>query len=903
MTDHTGLGQSSIELIGAALDASPDPDGARERLTPILAANPGASSPDHLGIVIALAALSRALSRFLGDDPGLLHEHSGSVGRRLRAALVQIGGANLAGTLPTKEATARFSDTIDAIVEDSLVTTRESLSERHPVAADLPVTIVAMGKWGARELNYYSDIDLVFVHEPVPGRDAESRDAARALASRLIASLSTPTFDGTALTVDAGLRPEGSAGPLSRSLDSYRSYYEKWGEPWELQALLKARAAAGDRDLGRRFEEMARNIVWDEGLDVEALRSVRQLKSQVEERSSPRDLKRSRGGIRDIEFTVQLLQLVHGRFDEDLRARATLDAVTALGEHGYINDDEAGRLTEAYTFLRDVEHRLQLWDLEQTHTIPTDEPDRARLGRSFGFAGDPARAFDDKLDAVRSEVRELHERLYFRPILDSLAGMPTARLDPAAATIRLEALGFRDTVAATKAFTELTSGLSRRSRVMHQVLPLTLDWLSLSPDPDLGLAQLRLLLARSPDHSALVTLLQNNPLAGERLCLLLGTGKLLGDLLDRIPEFVPRLADDTLLADIRDAEGATARLRGLLDSRPDYEAKVGTIRRFVRRRKLRIAARDVLAGAPTDVTLRSLSDSADAALDGALHTVTEGQPDGFGVIAMGKWGGRELSYGSDLDLIYVRSEQAGPERAQSWATSLSKVLAEPNKHGDAYELDAGLRPEGRGGPLVRSLDSYRRYYEEWADAWEILAMVKARVTSGDPALLEEFNEMLEPVVWRTKLPIGLERDIRAIKARVESERIPTGEDPDFHLKLGPGGLSDVEFVVQLLQLRHGGANPDLRLTGTVEALGRLRDLDVVNAADFHALHDAYLFCTRVRLRLHLQRGLVSESLPTDPEASSRLAVSLGFDRTSDLRERYRRYTRRARRSFESLFYE
>ena len=822
---------------------------------------------------------------------------------RVQAALVKIAGDDLAGRKGVREATARFSSAIDEIVGEALEAATEHVKERHPTVDELGFAVIAMGKWGARELNYYSDVDLVFVHAPVEGKVSESRSAALAIASRLVSSLSAPTFDGPALQIDADLRPEGSMGPLTRSLDGYRSYYARWGEAWELQALLKARPAAGDVDLGRQFREMADQIIWEQGLDVDALRSIRLLKAQAEDAASRTDLKRSRGGIRDIEFTVQLLQLVHGRFDSDLRVLSTLAAIEALGDHDYIESLEAEKLTDAYIFLRNVEHRIQLWDLRQTHQLPASLEARERIGRSLGFTTDPAGKLIAHLDEVKREVRDLHEHLYFRPILDSLVGLPTARLDPTEAALRLEALGFSDVVAAATAFEELTAGLTRRSRVMHQALPLMLDWLSRSPDPDLGLSQLRLLLAHSPDHGALVTLLQNNPLAGERLCILLGTGKLLGDLIDRIPEFIPRLADDNQLLDVRDRQAATERLLGLLDSRPDTDAKVGTIRRFVRRRKLRIAARDVLGEAPMETTLGALSDSADAAITGALHILSDEEPNGFGVIAMGKWGGHELSYGSDVDLMYVFDDEHSRDRGLHLATGLSRVLSEPSRYGDAYELDADLRPEGRKGPIARSLEGFRRYYAEWSEPWELLALVRARPAAGDKDVLESFAKITEPVIWRDQLPDEMVREIRSIKARVETERIPPGEDPDFHLKLGPGGLSDVEFLTQLLQLKHGGAMPELRVTGTFPALHRLREAEILSAGAYNSLHDSYLFCTRVRLRLHLQQGRVSNSLPTDPDSTARLAASLGFDRTGELREQYRRYTRRARRSFEQLFYE
>jgi glutamate-ammonia-ligase adenylyltransferase len=438
---------------------------------------------------------------------------------------------------------------------------------------------------------------------------------------------------------------------------------------------------------------------------------------------------------------------------------------------------------------------------------------------------------------------------------------------------------------------------------MHQVLPLMLDWLSLSPNPDLGLAQLRIVLANTPDHAALVTLLQVNPLAGERLCRLLGASRLMGELIDRIPEFVPRLADERLLGEIRSGPEETERLIGLLQARPGEDVRIGTIRRMARRRKLRIAARDILDQADPVTTLRSLTESADAAVSGALFVAAGGDPSGFSVVAMGKWGGGELSYGSDLDVMYVFDDEPRREWALRLPAELGRVLSEPSRHGGAYALDAELRPEGRKGPMARSLEGYRRYYEEWAEPWEMLALIKARVAAGDVGLGETWSEIVDGFVWRPHLPADYLRSIREIKARVEKERIPSGEDPDYHLKLGPGSISDIEFLTQLLQLRHGGQSPSLRVPGTLDALDLLASEGLIQSHEQHALSESYLFCTRVRLRLHLQMGRAVDSLPTGPEELRSLAASLGFDRASELREEYRRVTRRSRQVFEARFYE
>ena len=899
-------GPDQRSLIADLVANGADPAGAWPRLFSMIESDPDLvlTSP-ALQRACAIAGASRALSQAVARRPALLigSAPADSVPLRLRAALATIAGDDLAGLIGMAAATALFSDAIDHLVNDVLTRTTAAVAERHPLVADLPFTIIAMGKWGARELNYSSDIDLLFVHDASVGDEAGSRAAALALATATVGALSTRGTDGPGLLVDTDLRPEGTIGPLSRSLDSYAQYYAKWGEPWELQALLKTRPVAGDRALGERFVSMVETVIWEQGLDVESLRSIRKLKEQAETGARPSDIKRSRGGIRDVEFSVQLLQLVHGRLALELRKPGTLEALQALSDLGFVGEEDRSRLDAAYRFWRDLEHRIQLWDLRQTHEIPDDPVRREQLGRALGMGTDPARQLEQRVGEVRSVVRDVHERLYFRPILDALVGSPSARLGMEQAALRLEALGFSDVAAAKKALEDLTTGLSRRSQAMHQVLPLMLDWLSLTPNPDLGLRQLRTVLANTPDHAALVTLLQVNPLAGERLCRLLGTSRLIGDLIDRIPEFVPRLADELLLAEVRDREEESTRLLGLLDSRPDRDAKVGTIRRMARRRKLRTAARDILDLADTVTTLRSLTDSADVAVGGGLHVVTRGDPSGICVVAMGKWGGGELSYGSDLDLMYVIAEESGRDDAFRVATDLSRVLSETSRHGEAYTLDAELRPEGRKGPMARSLESYRRYYEQWAEPWEILALVKGRLAVGDPALGAQWSEMTGSFLWRDSLTVDFQRSIREIKARVEKERIPAGEDPDYHLKLGRGGISDIEFLTQLLQLGHGGAIPELRVPATLDALLVLAGHGLLEPEEERALSESYLFCTRVRLRLHLQMGRAVDSLPTAPAELRSLAASLGFDRASELRDEYRRVTRRARRVFETRFYE
>lgn len=862
--------------------------------------------PVPVEVARRLAAVSRAsrvIPATIASHPDLVRsgpDEISSIFLQQVKALLDIAGDEFSEQRPLSDTTQAYSGFIDSLVASSLTIARDEVSERYPATRTLPFAVIAMGKWGAGELNYSSDIDLMFVHGTDKTDPDQTRPAAFALASRLVANLGATSFDGPGLVVDADLRPEGTMGPLSRRVEAYASYYQRWAEPWELQALIKARAAAGDLELGHEFINLATKVVWEDGLEVDALRGLRRIKADTEVRAHPADIKRAPGGIRDIEFTVQMLQLVHGRHDPTLRVRGTFDALNVLEQGNYISGEETSELREDYHFLRKLEHLIQIWELRQTHRFPDDADARRRISRSMNWQ--TPEELSQKLLSTRVSARTLHERIYFRPILDTLVGSPSARLGPARASERLTALGFANTRQSTAALDSMTRGLSRKSRAMQQMMPLMLDWLSLSPDPDLGLSQLRTLLANTSDHSSLIGRLLNNPVTGERLAMLLGTGRLFGDIIDRIPEFVPRLANDAALDDIRNREDAAERLTGLLHSRPELDERIGTVRRFARRRRLRIAARDVIRNHDTLDTIRALSDGADVVISGALDVAAPDPDHDFAVIAMGRWGGRELSYGSDLDLMYV-FDAMERKQALSIPGRLHEILGAPSRHGEGYELDAGLRPEGKNGPMVRSLESIARYYAEWAEPWEHLALIRGRTVAGNPATCAKFVGISEEALWGRPVDGETVASIRRIKARVENERIGPEEDADFHLKLGPGSLSDIEFLAQLLQLRHGHDHPDLRVHGTVEALQALLEADLISPQDHLALIDSYEFCSRVRLRLHLQKGRLFDSLPASREELSKLSASLGYDRSNELREAYQRVTRRARRIFVARFYE
>jgi glutamate-ammonia-ligase adenylyltransferase len=751
------------------------------------------------------------------------------------------------------------------------------------------LAVIGMGKLGGAELNYSSDIDLMFVGDGPPQALEAS---ARALTS----------VAGQSFRVDLNLRPEGRDGQLVRTIESFEAYWDRWAEPWEFQALLKARPVGGDALLCKRFAATASRWLWNHPFDTEDLRSLRAMKARAEELVArqglaDREIKLGPGGIRDIEFTVQLLQLVHGHSDPDLRSPTTLVALAEMGDAGYVDPGDATQLGDAYRVLRTVEHRLQMVDEQQVHALPTDPVALDHLARVLGYRDTPAGTAAEQLDAElrrrRLGVRSIHQRVYFRPLLEAFASGGGA-LSPEAAVARMQAFGFTDAKRTQAAVRELTRGLNRSSRLMQQMLPLMLDWLSASPDPDLGLLQLRNLLTGSQRQTTLIEAFRESPESAQRLSMLLGTSRLLGATLTRNPDLVARLPDPDRLA-TRPRDELVASALDAISWRTTRDARQEALQRWNDRNRLGVAARDVLGAADVHTVGRDLSSLAEATVEATLETLDPQVP--FAVLAVGRLGGAELSYASDLDVIFVFDGTGATafEEADRVATSLMRFIGGSTPAGRIYEIDASLRPEGKQGQVARSLDAYRAYWERYALVWERQAMLRARPIAGDLALGQHLLDELAPHIW-SGLSAEDAREIRRMKARIERERLPAGEDPAFHLKLGRGSLSDIEFTAQLLQLEHGVA-----ATGTGEAITRLVTTDALDPDDAELLLEAYRFCERTRNRWFLVNSAPGDALPTRPDELLWLARSLDLT-PAGLRERYRRVTRRARAVVERVFY-
>ncbi|MEU5024946.1 bifunctional [glutamine synthetase] adenylyltransferase/[glutamine synthetase]-adenylyl-L-tyrosine phosphorylase [Streptomyces milbemycinicus] len=986
--------------------------GASEALGDHLARHPG----DWQALVTYESAdlhpttpeFERALAEGIWGPAGADRPRPDALRIAYRRALLAIAARDVCGTTDVAQAAAELADLATATLRAAL----EIAAEEQPEdAAACRLAVIGMGKCGGRELNYVSDVDVIFVAEAVDGvEEGKAVQAATRLASRLMRICSEATVEGSIWPVDANLRPEGRNGPLVRTLSSHLAYYQRWAKTWEFQALLKARPVAGDTELGQAYVDALAPMVWQAVERENFVPDVQQMRRRVVENipvaEIERELKLGPGGLRDVEFAVQLLQLVHGRSDETLRSGTTLDALAALAAGGYVGRSDAAALDAAYRFLRSMEHRIQLYRLRRTHLVPEDEADLRRLGRSLGLRTEPVAELVTAWRRHAREVRRLHEKLFYRPLLDAVAQLEPGetRLSSAAAGQRLEALGYADPAAALRHLEALASGVTRKAAIQRTLLPVLLGWFADSADPDAGLLGFRKVsdaLGKTPWY---LRLLRDEGAAAENLARVLSAGRLAPDLLLRAPEAVALLGDP---------EGLRPRGRSHLEQETlaavgraeGAEAAVAAARGVRRRELFRTAAADIIesarqangavqpsvslpppggagalgggalaaaggarppatatrpgtpgplrpagaakpAGAAhatgtahaatataaegvpgvaeppldpaamVDLVGDAVSDLNAATIAGALRAAVREKwgdelPTRFAVIGMGRFGGHELGYGSDADVLFVHEpregvdEQEASRAAFAVANEMRRLLQLPTVD-PPLAIDADLRPEGKSGPLVRTLASYAAYYRRWSLVWESQALLRAEPVAGDPELGGRFIELIDPLRYPAEgLGDDAVREIRRLKARMESERLPRGADPTTHTKLGRGGLSDVEWTVQLLQMRHGWAEPGLRTTRTREALAAAHAAELIGAEDAQTLDEAWVLATRARNGIMLVRGRPGDTFPSGSRELAAVSRYLGYGpgMVGQMLDDYRRTTRRARAVVDRLFYD
>ncbi|WP_104179417.1 bifunctional [glutamine synthetase] adenylyltransferase/[glutamine synthetase]-adenylyl-L-tyrosine phosphorylase [Arthrobacter sp. B0490] len=899
---------------------------------------PGPATPAVVGPEVLRSALLLSVDAEPSEDNPVAGVTGPDAYRRLRVAyrrhLTDLAVRDLCHCAPVDylpDVARELADLATAALEASLAVARAELGQVYgpDAVARVKLAVIAMGKCGARELNYISDVDVVYVVEGDELDDTTVTRIGTGLASGMARGVYSAGTEPALWEVDANLRPEGKDGQLVRTLQSHVSYYERWAKTWEFQALLKARAAAGDPGLGRRYEEAIAPFVWAssqrEGF-VEAVRAMRRrVTDNIPREEEARQLKLGAGGLRDVEFTVQLLQLVHGRLDESLRVRDTVTAIDALSSAGYVGRSDALDLDDAYRHLRVLEHRIQLMQMRRTHLMPEDDSSLRALARSsqgcLVTVRPSPQSLHDSWQRTRKLVRRLHESIFYRPLLNNAATLrpEDVQLTAEAAQARLAALGYLDPRGAMRHIEALTGGLRRRAMLQRQLLPILLAWFADGVDPDAGLLGFRRLSESLGESHWYLGMLRDSNAAAERLCAVLSSSRFITDLLEVSPESTQWLGSDAaLVPDAFDAQWQ--EIQSKMSRHPEPAEAIRLIRLIRRRELLRIAIADSSRLLSQAQVGEALADADRAAILGALH-VAESQVLGreeqlthVVVVAMGRQGGREITYGSDADVIYVHrpfpgvDEEAAQKQAEAIVARLAALLTQPCKPPvlaeRVLEIDTALRPEGKQGAMVRSLDSYREYYRRWSLVWEAQALLRARPLAGDDGLAAEFLEVIDAVRYPEELGETDVREIRRIKARVESERLPRGADPSRHLKLGRGALSDVEWLVQLLQLQHARAVPALRVQSTLAALDVVAEEGLLPGEDVATLRESWNLATRIRAANVIWSGRGSDLLPSsrrDLEAVARWC-GYGPGSGSDLEEDYLRVTRRSRAVFERHFY-
>jgi [glutamine synthetase] adenylyltransferase / [glutamine synthetase]-adenylyl-L-tyrosine phosphorylase len=876
----------SSEQVDRTLADAPDPDLARVALSRV-SHNPLAREVlGHVDVLLVAARLlgfSPAAADFLvahPDETVALRDirprsrqelddelaadvvrHGSSRGTRLfrRRSMLRVAARDLSA--------AAFEE----IVEEITKVAEACLAEACRRAAGSGLAIIGLGKLGGAELNYASDVDVIFVDE---GGGAHGRDRLERAAADVIRLLSEPTDEGVALRVDPTLRPGGRAGILSRSLPAMREYYASHAATWERQALIKSRPVAGDLELGSAFVDLVAPYVYPEELSPQAIDEVRRGKVRLEEYVRARgkagvEVKRGRGGIRDVEFAVQLLQLVHGRRDERLREPNTLRALAVLAAEGYVAEEDADALGGAYRFLRTLEHRLQIVRDLQTHELPADRASLDRLARSMSL--DDRESLRAEYDRQTSLVRGLHERLFYRPLLEAFAGpkAPRPGIEREATEELLAGLGFRHPSAAYAVLDRLVIPSTRMGKVLAHVFPVMAPALALSANPDAALVRLERVVTAAAPEPARADALAADPGAARRLAHAVSASSFATDLLAARPELVLALTGGG-------ADGDPSAT--LIDVVARYAA-----------RELDPKAVGAAISAVADRVVAEAFASAGADLPVAL-------------IGLGKLGAKELNFASDLDLVFVY-EGEGPDDLRRAGEIGERVLQGIREAG--WEPDPELRPEGRSGPLARSLAAYLEYLERYAQTWEFQSLLRARFVAGDEGLGRRFCSFAEDFAYPDYLSLDRTAEILRMRERVERERVRPPDAARFHFKLGYGSLADVQFAVELSLMRHGGRHPEVRTRRTLDAIERLAAARLIEDSVALALGEAFTFLSDVKNALEVDRRVHAEAVPASVEEQAALARRLGYEeypRQSFLDD-YRRITRRARRAMERLFSE
>ena len=813
-----------------------------------------------------------------------------------KRVMLRLIARDLGGLAPLAEVMAATTALAEVTIVHALAHLDGKLAAQHgsPVGAASgraqQLHVLGMGKLGGGELNVSSDIDLVFAY-PEEGETAgpqpiSNHEYFTRLGRRLIAALSEITPDGYVFRVDMRLRPYGDSGPLAASFDALEDYFITQGREWERYAWIKARALTGDR--AADLMEVVRPFVYRRHLDYGAIAALRDLHRQIRQEVARRDIaeniKLGPGGIREIEFIAQVFQLIRGGRDPDLRKQPTLAVLPLLVERNLLPASAVGELADAYAFLRNLEHRLQYLDDQQTHVPPQSEADRGLVAQAMGFGSHAALAA--ALDAHRGRVTRHFEDIF---AASQDAGHALAHLwqdgaDAAKSVAALAALGFHQPEAIEARLRNLRAGSRYRempaasqARLDHLV-PVAIDVAAAVKDPDATLDRLLDLLESVSRRGSYLALLEEYPQALTRLAAMMGASQWVAQYLTQRPILLDELLDTRTLYAAPDWPAATRQLRAQMDDvAGDTEKQMDTLRHFKHAHTMRLIAQDLSGLLPLETLSDHLSDLACAVLEEVLRVTWKLRPahrdtPRFAVIGYGKLGGKELGYASDLDLVFLYDDPA-PEAAEHYARYAQRInswLTSITPAGVLYETDLRLRPDGAGGLLVSALASFREYQARQAWVWEHQALTRARFVAGDPGIGASFETLRVEILREKRDPGVLKREVAAMRQKLHDGH--PNRTRLFDLKHDRGGIIDVEFAVQYLVLAH--AHAQAGLTGNIGNLALLKlaaRLGLVDGSRAQAAHDAYRRFRQLQHGLRLQGERYARIEP-DTVADSRQAV-------------------------------
>jgi len=796
-----------------------------------------------------------------------------------RRAALTIALADVGAKWPLESVTTALSRFADACVSAALQFLLKGaaahagldVSDSARLEAETGLVVLAMGKYGALELNYSSDIDLVTFYDPrrFPFRKKDDpRGAAVDIVKGLVRLLDETTADGYVFRVDLRLRPDAGATQIAISTDAAESYYEGMGQNWERAAMIKARACAGDLIAGSSFLEAIKPFVWRRSLDYAAIEDIHSIKRQIHAHGkhgeiavAGHNIKLGRGGIREIEFFAQTQQLILGGRNPNLRARETLAAIEALRANGHVTDTAASDLTVAYEFLRTLEHRLQMIEDQQTHSLPRSQEELAHVACFMGYP-DTASFGEELLNHLRT-VQDHYTRLFARsaPLASKQGSLVFTGVEDDPETLStLRSMGYRDAPHLAHAVRGWHHGRIRATRsarareILTKLMPVLLDSLAATADPDAAFAQFDRFVSRLPGGVQLFSLFLANTHLLKLVADICGSAPRLAAHLSRAPGVLDALLDRDFLTSLPSRHQLDRILAAHVGSASDFEGALDAARRFANEQTFRVGVQiieGVRSAADAGIAFANIAESAIAGLLLATEAELAGRaghvPDGeFAVVAMGKLGGREMTAASDLDLIFVydapegaASNGAKPLTATIYYARLAQrliaALTVPTAEGTLYEVDMRLRPTGNKGPVAVSLESFRRYHETESWTWERLALTRARVVAGSPTLASKVDTVVRGTLSAVPDRAKVLADAAEMRAKLRAQ-FPGRSRWD--LKFARGGLVDIEFLAQTLQLLEAHRTPEALRTNTAAAIAALAEAGALAAADATALRDA-----------------------------------------------------------------